>query len=52
MNPLITENKGAILKRLILVDLQDLLHRKLDLITETSLHPKVSIQILKEAQSL
>ena len=33
----------------LLVDLQDLLHRKVDLVTEISLHPKISIQILKEA---
>ena len=33
----------------LLVDLQDLLHRKVDLVTEISLHPKISVQILKEA---
>ena len=94
MNPLITENKTAILKlsqehgikniRLfgsmarddstlesdvdflvdlekgrdlfdlgeLLIDLQDLLHRKVDIVTEASLHPKLSVQILKEAEIL
>ncbi len=36
----------------LLIDLQDLLQRKVDLITETSLHPKISTQILKEAEPL
>ena len=36
----------------LLMDLQELLNRKVDLVTETSLHPKISAQILKEAQPL
>jgi len=36
----------------LLMDLQDLLHRKVDLVTDTSLHPKIKTQILKEAMPL
>ena len=36
----------------LLMDLQDLLHRKVDLVTGTSLHPKIKTQILKEAVPL
>ena len=36
----------------LLMDLQDLLHRKVDSVTDTSLHPKIKTQILKEAVPL
>jgi len=36
----------------LLMDLQDLLHRKVDLVTESSLNTKIGNQILEEAVSL
>ena len=36
----------------LLMDLQDLLKRKVDLVTDNSLHPKIRTQILKEAKPL
>ena len=36
----------------LLVDMQDLLQRKVDLVTDRSLHPMLRETILKEAQSL
>jgi predicted nucleotidyltransferase len=36
----------------LLMDLQALLQRKVDLVTQNALHPSISSQILKEAQPL
>lgn len=36
----------------LLMDLQDLLHRRVDLVTEDSLHPKIHDRIIKEAEPL
>ena len=36
----------------LLIDLQTLLQRKVDLVTKTSLHPRLSSQILNEALPL
>ncbi|MGZ8227453.1 MAG: nucleotidyltransferase family protein [Methylococcaceae bacterium] len=36
----------------LLMDLQALLQRKVDLVTKNALHPSISSQILKEAQPL
>ena len=36
----------------LLMDIQDLLHRRIDLVTEKSLHPLLRDRILKEAQPL
>ena len=36
----------------LLMDVQDLLHRRIDLVTEKSLHPLLRDRILKEAQPL
>lgn len=36
----------------LLMDVQDLLHRKVDVLTEGSLHPKIRERVLKEALPL
>ena len=36
----------------LVMDLQDLLKRKVDSVTDNSLHPKIKTQILKEAKPL
>ena len=36
----------------LLMDLQDLLHRKVDVLTEAALHPKIREQVLREAVPL
>ena len=36
----------------LLMDLQALLQRKVDVVTQNALHPSISSQILKEAQQL
>jgi len=36
----------------LLIDLQTLLQRKVDVVTQNALHPSISSQILKEAQPL
>ena len=34
------------------MDVQDLLHRKVDVVTERGLHPAIRDRVLKEAQPL
>lgn len=36
----------------LLIDLQTLLHRKVDLVTKNALHPRIYSQVLKEMQPL
>ncbi len=36
----------------LLIDLQTLLQRKVDLVTKNALHPRIYAQVLKEAQPL
>ena len=36
----------------LLMDVQDLLHRRVDVVTEASLHPLIRDQVLNEAQPL
>ena len=36
----------------LLMDLQDLLHRKVDVLTEAALHPRIREQVLREAVPL
>lgn len=36
----------------LLIDLQTLLHRKVDLVTKNGLHPRIYLQVLKEMQPL
>ena len=36
----------------LLMDLQDLLHRKVDVLTEAALHPRIRERVLREAVSL
>jgi len=36
----------------LLIDLQTLLQRKVDLVTKNALHPRIYSQVLKEAQPL
>jgi predicted nucleotidyltransferase len=35
-----------------LIDVSELLHRKVDVLTEKALHPKISFQVLDEARAL
>ena len=35
-----------------LIDVSELLHRKVDVLTEKALHPKISSQVLHEARAL
>jgi uncharacterized protein len=36
----------------LLMDIQDLTHRKVDVVTEAGLHPAIRERVLREAQSL
>jgi predicted nucleotidyltransferase len=36
----------------LLMDLQDLLHCKVDIVTEPALHPRIRAQVVREAQAL
>ncbi len=46
------EGKSGLVLGGLLMDVQDLLQRRVDIVTERSLHPLIREQVLMEAQSL
>jgi predicted nucleotidyltransferase len=48
----IEEGRSGLALGGFLMDVSDLLHRKVDVVTEKSLHPNIQSQVLKEAIAL